>query len=233
MKVVALSDLHGILPNMDKYEADLVCVCGDITPTRNHEVGFQFNWLITEFYPWCQHIPARQIVWISGNHDKVCQESYVPGFLNSGRIRYLQDNFTIFEGLKIYGFPWTPAYGHWSFGADENTLARKASVICDDTDILLSHGPPFGTFDLVPRRTITEENETEWPLGEHTGSKALAERILQLRNNRLKLACVGHIHEQRGRMTYNDIPGKTFTLANVTILDERYEHKYSPMVFEI
>jgi hypothetical protein len=50
MKIVAIADLHGILPEVPP--CDLLLLAGDLTPVTNHGVQFQADWLATEFRVW-------------------------------------------------------------------------------------------------------------------------------------------------------------------------------------
>ena len=70
-------------------------------------------------------------------------------------------------------------------------------------------------------RMLPEKNDTV----RHTGSPSLLRRIEVVAP---KLAIFGHIHEGRGEWQH----GAT-RLANVTILDERYQHVHPPWVFEL
>jgi hypothetical protein len=123
---------------------------------------------------------------------------------------YLQDDFTTFRGWKIYGTPHQPRFFDWAFNLDEPDLERKWSFIPDDTDILLSHGPPHGFGDWVDR-------------DEHVGSPSLAEKIREIRP---KLVIYGHIHPGFG---VYEMPG--ITLANVSILNDRYVWTNLPTEF--
>ncbi len=234
MKVVALSDLHGILPHMEGYaDCELCIVAGDVTPTSDHNLFFQYNWLLTKFRSWLERVPTKHLVWIAGNHDLVIEKTNVASLLDCDHIHYLQDNYVTIGGHFIYGTPYVPSYGPWAFGMSEEDLARKFSFVPEETQILVTHGPPRGLLDLVPRRTITEENETSWPEKEHAGSISLAKRVNQLRTNRLKLHCFGHLHSGYGCYAHTDIPGTICRSANVSILNDGYQHVNQPMVFDL
>ena len=50
------------------------------------------------------------------------------------------------EGVKVYGSPWQPWFGGWAFNLERGPdIAAKWALIPDDTDVLLTHGPPAGT----------------------------------------------------------------------------------------
>jgi hypothetical protein len=129
---------------------------------------------------------------------------------------YLQDGATTCQGLKIYGTPWQPRFFDWAFNLDEPDLERIWAVIPDDTDVLVTHGPPYGHGDFAPRPGG----------GEHVGSPSLAKRVAELK--RLKLMVYGHIHEGRGLYRLGDA-----VLANVSLLDGQYRPVHEPMVFEV
>jgi Icc-related predicted phosphoesterase len=213
MRIVAVSDLHGTLPEVPA--CDLLLIGGDITPVENHDRAFQAAWLGREFRHWLEEVPARQVVGVAGNHDFVFQEhpDWVPRDL---RWVYLQDSSLEWEGWKIYGTPWQPWFFDWAFNLYEPDLVAVWERIPAGTDILVLHGPPHGYGDAVPRRGGRVE---------HTGSPSLLRRIEVVKP---RLAVYGHIHEGRGAWQH----GPT-TLANVTILDEGYCHVYPPWEVEL
>ena len=205
MKILAASDLHGTLP--DVPACDLLLLGGDLCPVTNHELAFQAEWLDTTFRRWLENIPARQVVGVAGNHDFVFEQlpEAVPRDL---RWAYLQDSGFTWEGLRFWGTPWQPWFFDWAFNLYEPDLVAKWAMIPPNTDILVLHAPPHGYGDGVPRSGGMD----------HTGSPSLLRRIEEILP---RLAIFGHIHEGRGQWQI----GPT-TLANVTILDERYNHVY-------
>ena len=213
MKVIAISDQHGYLPEI-KESCDLFLIGGDICPSRNHNVEFQASWLDTNFRSWLETIPAKKIVGVAGNHDFVFQNR--PYTVPKLPWTYLQDSSTEFEGLRIYGSPWQPYFFDWSFNLYEKDLVEKWKLIPSNTDILVLHGPPHGYGDNAPRSGGGTEK---------TGSISLLERIKEVKP---KLCIFGHIHEGRGQW---DMDGTI--LANVTLVDRKYDMVYEPMVFEI
>lgn len=201
--IVAISDLHGVLPEVPP--CDLLLIAGDIAPVTNHGLAFQAEWLDTVFRCWLRELPARQIAFIAGNHDLVFEQqpTWVPCDLPAV---YLQDAAFVWNGLKIWGTPWQPVFFDWAFNLCEAELAEKWKLIPADTDILVVHGPPHGYGDAVPgRRGIRR-----------CGSPSLLARIEAIQP---RLAVFGHIHEGRGEWQL----GRSI-LANVTILNEKYEH---------
>ena len=67
MKIIALSDMHGILPDIPK--CDLVCICGDISPATNHQTHVQKCWFEDVFLKWIESIECEDILLVPGNHD--------------------------------------------------------------------------------------------------------------------------------------------------------------------
>jgi predicted phosphodiesterase len=213
MKVVALSDTHGYLPE-DLPACDLLLLAGDMTPVTNHRLSFQAEWLDGPFRAWLKRVPARKVIGVAGNHDLIFERA--PELVPAGLPwTYLQDSGTEWEGWKIWGTPWQPWFFDWAFNAGPERLQRQWALIPDDTDILVLHGPPRGYGDGVPERDGVR----------HCGCPHLLERIEQVR----PLVCVyGHIHEGRGEWQL----GPT-RLANVTLVDEGYDLCYKPWVVEL
>jgi hypothetical protein len=213
MKVVAMSDLHGFLPEVPP--CDLLLLAGDICPVENHQIDFQAAWLDTTFRRWLGRQPARQVVGVAGNHDFIFERARgrVPADLPWA---YLQDSGTTWEGLRIWGTPWQPWFYDWAFNLYEPDLLPKWALIPAGTDVLVLHAPPFGYGDGVPERDGGVRR---------TGSPGLLERIRAVEP---RLAVFGHIHEGRGEWRL----GRT-VLANVTIVDEGYFHVYPPWEHEL
>ena len=223
MKIVAISDLHGELPEIEP--CDFLLIGGDICPHfpvrhvgDSNDVMGQAWWLGNTFKKWLDAVPASHVVATWGNHDWV-------GVRGTSRIPLLRwhmlvDKEITINSLKFYGSPWQPSFFNWAFNLDtEKELEDKWRWIPSNTDILVLHGPPKGYGDLVPT-DIKSPNA-----GEHTGSSTLLDRILKVKP---KLTIFGHIHAGRGIYEVNGVK-----MANVSILDDNYKMVHKPMVFEV
>jgi hypothetical protein len=99
---------------------------------------------------------------------------------------YLQDSSTTlrFQGgrpVRIYGSPWTPEHGNWAFQYPRTGPNRWKGTIPEDTDILLTHGPPKHHLDLG-----------------HLGCSSL---LNEVHEKPPLLYVFGHIHAGYGRRT--------------------------------
>jgi Icc-related predicted phosphoesterase len=212
LTIAAISDQHGYLPEIPP--CDLLLIAGDNCPVTNHGVDFQERWLRFEFRDWLRRLPARKILFIAGNHDFVFEQRR--GFLPADYpATYLQDSGIEWEGLHIWGTPWQPRFFDWAFNLSEPELAKKWELIPEGTDILVVHGPPRDYGDGVPEVHGIRR----------CGSPSLLERIRVVKP---KVAVFGHIHEGRGEWHL----GST-VLANVTVVDARYQLVYEPWVHTI
>jgi Icc-related predicted phosphoesterase len=215
VKIVALSDIHGHLPAIP--ECDLLIIAGDICPTSNHSRPFQADWLMGIFNPWIKNVPAKNKVIIAGNHDFVFEDrpyNFSPSKLNC---IYLENFSVEIDGIKIWGSPFSRWFYSWAFNAPETDneevfLDKLYSKIPQDTDIIISHGPPIGYGD------ITLE-------GTRTGSIKLLEHF---KRTSAKLLLVGHIHEDRGIFELD----KNKTIVNCSYLDRGYS-PYENYAFQI
>lgn len=213
MKIVAVSDLHGFLPAIPP--CDLLLLAGDLCPRKVFGEKAQAEWLDSDFRRWLRQAPARQIIGVAGNHDFIFQNrrDLLPADLPW---TYLQDSGTTWEGWKVWGSPWQPWFFDWAFNLYEPELVKKWALIPADTDILVLHSPPHGYGDGVLRGGGQ---------GAHAGSPGLLDRIRQVAP---RLVVFGHIHEGRGQWQL----GPT-VLANVSIVNERYELTHLPWEFEL
>lgn len=205
VKVLAASDLHSFLPNIP--ECDVLILGGDICP--DGRPSLQSNWLETIFRKWLDAIPAKEIIGVAGNHDKIFEEAseLVPKNL---RWHYLQDSSVELFGLKFYGTPWQlPFWG--AFNADEESLKEIYKGVPLDTDVFISHGPPYAIGDDVNGRL--------------EGSHALRECLFKIKP---KLAVFGHIHPAFGQWKIDEV-----TFANVSLLNDALEVVHLPVEFNL
>lgn len=203
MRIAALADLHGHLP--DTPACDVLVIAGDVTPTTDHDSAFQARWLRDTFAPWLERQPAGAAVGIAGNHDFVFERA--PELVPDLPWTYLEDSGATIGGVSFWGSPWTPWFFGWAFNApegdlDETFLHERYAPVPADTDVLVIHGPPSEFGDLTTR-------------GQHVGSVAELELIDRIGP---RLAIFGHIHEGRGAWEI----GAT-RMANVSYVDVRYE----------
>lgn len=209
MKITAISDLHGHYPELP--EGDLLIIAGDLIARHNEAEFFEcFNWIHEQRY-------SKKIL-IAGNHDQQMQdENYQgPQGIMIGSFEYLCDSGTEFDGLKIWGSPWTLTFPEinpkcTAFTGTEKDLAEKYALIPDDTDILITHGPPYGIMDKTVR-------------GEHVGSKELLKAVMHVKPS---FHVFGHVHEGYGKeiitYSYGKLIGqKEMIFLNCSHVDEHY-----------
>jgi len=212
VRVAAVADLHGLLP--DVPPCDLLLLAGDLCPAHDHGVRFQARWLDTEFRAWLEAVPAGAIAGIAGNHDFVFEQApeLVPDDLPW---TYLQDSAATVAGLRVWGSPWTPWFHDWAFNAPrdhargEAFLADRYATVPDTTDVLLLHGPPRGHGGLTA-------------YGVEAGAQAALDLIDRVKP---RLCAYGHIHEGRGAY---DRDGTA--LVNVSAVDVAYAPYPDPVV---
>jgi len=204
MRIVAMSDLHGYLPE-SVPAADLVILAGDVCPDtrwtarpalRQLAAREQANWLETTFAQWLVRLETGRVILCWGNHDYVGElpVEELPSF----NADVVTDAEVSVAGLRLYAMPWTCTVpGVWAFDIRPSQLAERTALIPDGIDILVTHGPPRRVLD----RIVT---------GERVGSEELAAAVARVRPS---LHVFGHIHEARGRQQGS---------YNVAMVNERY-----------
>ena len=217
MKITCISDLHGELPELPG--GDLLIVAGDLTASDKLSQYLQF-------FMWMSQQDYKFKVLIGGNHDNEIQNRAVQFDPNFG-ITYLCDSGCEFEGLKIWGSPWTSQFPGINphccaftmpFGCDtEDHLDDKWQMIPNDTDILITHSPPYGIFDETDRE-------------ESVGSRSLIVRLAEIKP---KLHVFGHIHEEGGKILH--VPWSTTgtTFVNASLMDSDYDMTNKPVEIEL
>lgn len=217
MIIDCISDLHGFYPKLEG--GDLLIVAGDLTARDTYQEYIEFGkWLVSQDY--------KEIIVIGGNHDNILQrnECFFISEVLGGAAKYLCDSGTEFEGLRIWGSPWSLTFPGMNpkckaFTVDtEEELAEKWALIPDDIDILITHTPPFGIMDDVFREELHNF--------EHVGSGTLNVAIIYRPS--IKLHVFGHIHESYG-IKGPGINSKDRIFVNASHVNERYQPVNKPI----
>jgi Icc-related predicted phosphoesterase len=215
MKVVATADTHGELPWIQ--ECDLAIFAGDVCPINDHDVFYQYRWLKDTWIPYLRKLPAKDVVWIFGNHDfigdnmrveepKIFQDlSFLWDQEKDSHIHFLNNTSVTIDGFHIFGYPYVGGLSGWAFNREPEELEEMASLI-PPCDILVTHAPPFGSGDKAQYKY-------------HVGDRYLAENLERISP---KVVICGHIHEAYGvyKSAYVE-----HGIHSVSYLNERYEHK--------
>jgi predicted phosphohydrolase len=210
-RVVCISDTHNCGEQIVVPEGDITIHSGDATIQGTIPEIARFN-------EWFSGLPHRFKIFIAGNHDTLFEtNSGLAEALLSDSIVYLRDSAVTIEGLKIYGAPWQPRFFDWAFNLARGAeMAEKWKLIPPDTDVLVTHGPPFEILDLTPS-------------GDNAGCEELRKRIEQIAaSGRIKLHVFGHIHLGYGARSLAGIQ-----FANASICDEDYQPVNPPHIFDL
>jgi predicted phosphodiesterase len=222
MRITFISDTHtkhnqvtSSLPG-----GDVLIHAGDIS-----SMGYRNE--IQDFIKWFSGLDNyKHKIFIAGNHDWGFQtepkatEHLLE--LNPG-CEYLQDNLFLIgddtddyeDMVKVWGSPWQPEFYNWAFNLPRQgwELGVHWNQIPEDTEILITHGPPFGHLDTV------KSNPTF-----NTGCELLRERVDVVRP---KIHVFGHIHTGYGYK----FDGNTH-FFNAAVLDEQYYFTQKPMTVD-
>lgn len=217
MKVIGISDLHGILPEIEE-QADICVICGDISPLLLQTSAKKTQrWFGEEFIPWTEELNCEEVFMIGGNHDMIFQEHEEIVFKNT-KITYLRDQLIKYKGYSIYGTPWCSKFGKWAFMLKPDQLREKYDLIPEKLDLLITHDVPYGCNDVILE-------DVHWK-GQHLGNPEL---LLAIRTKKPKNLCCGHLHGS------DHTPTKFYDtmVRQCSIVNEQYKLTYKPQIFEI
>lgn len=183
MKIWHISDTHSYHELLEIPEGiDMVIHSGDFS---NYHDVFKNEPEALSFLWWFGALEIKHKVLIAGNHDALAclWNAKFKELCTDLGIIYLENTDVVIEGLKIWGSPYTPQFGNWHFMKSRAKIDRVWQSIPDDTDIIVTHGPPKGILDIA---------EDRYHSIEFCGCSALKKQVLKMPN--LKLMCFGHIH---------------------------------------
>jgi Icc-related predicted phosphoesterase len=207
MRIVITSDTHGKHDELADMSGDVLIHCGDFCggfrpdPNDIHRID-----------DWFGLQPFRHILCVGGNHDFVAQDytETKPLFQNA---TYLVDSGVTIDGVRFYGAPWVPTLQRWAYYLSDDELRTKWELIPDNTDVLITHTPPWHKLDSPRDPSV------------HCGCSHLAARIAALN---LRLHCFGHNHASYGRI---DRDGMTY--LNASAVNSDFDIANPPFVIVI
>lgn len=228
--------MWGYEPEKKWKELDLLIFSGDCSSRGSeYDVDVFMNWFSLQ--------PAKEKVMIAGNHDfffdvdsRIKKEYYrtrddiqssIDRIVSSyPNIHYLNDSGVELFGLNIWGSPITPWFHDWAFNRMRsnseyitNGIKQHWDKIPTNTDILITHGPPYGFGDLLnPKFRRTNEDP-------NVGCKDLLEKIESIKP---KINVFGHIHEGHGVYKTDET-----TYINASCLDHNYSPINPPIYIEL
>ena len=218
MNIDCISDLHGFTPPLPG--GDVLIVAGDCTARDQvTQWGKFFDWFKAQDY--------KKKILVAGNHDGFLAQcasgedkKYLDNLLGEEEFfSLLTDCGCEYEGVKFYGSPWTPMFCNWYFMLPRGpAIKAKWDQIPLDTDILITHGPPFGLLDL-------SHNE------DRCGCEELRYAIERIQP---KVHIFGHIHEDGGKFVVLKHIGPSTLLVNAAYVDDYYkpQHRFMRIIME-
>ena len=215
MKITAISDTHNKHNYVDTtyFEGtDILIHAGDFTGagTLNQTV---------DFLQWFDAIDVPHKILIAGNHDKASTGYPFPELLlkYAPSVTYLCNSSVTIDGLNIWGSPYSNEFGAWSWMLPEEELAEIWNTIPQNTHIVITHGPSYGSNDKVVNNLYERDP--------HVGSPSLTRELAAL--PKLKAHICGHIHEGYG------ITMGEYLSINASQLDEAYVPINKPISLSI
>lgn len=216
MKIVIISDVHAKWQKLQIPECDVLISCGDYSFRGEKHI-------VKNFHKWLNKQEAGHIISVQGNHETWVQQNWQEAKELAQKVcpavHFIQHEPIEIEGVKFFGSAWTPWFYNWAWNAQRGPeLQRLWSQIPDDTQILITHGPPAGMLDIVYQVDGMTPRE-------RVGCHDLMDRIKQLKH--LKMHCFGHIHCSAGEIEFMGVK-----YINASICDEQYL-PYNPVrIFE-
>ncbi|XP_059704354.1 metallophosphoesterase MPPED2 isoform X3 [Haemorhous mexicanus] len=212
-RFVCVSDTHSRTDGIQMPYGDILLHTGDFT-----ELGLPSE--VKKFNDWLGNLPYEYKIVIAGNHELTFDKEFMADLVKQDYYRfpsvsklkpedfdnvqslltnsiYLQDSEVTVKGFRIYGAPWTPWFNGWGFNLPRGqSLLDKWNLIPEGIDILMTHGPPLGFRDWVPKEL------------QRVGCVELLNTVQ--RRVRPKLHVFGGIHEE----IELKLPGSSTTTTN-------------------
>ncbi len=210
MRLVCISDTHETWEDIDLPDGDVLIDAGDSTYMGTAATLRLYN-------AWLGRQKHKHKVIIAGNHDWLYEKDPTLAQSIITNAIYLQDSGVTIDGINFWGSPVQPWFHSWAFNRGRGPAIRKHwDLIPANTNVLITHGPPYKIGDTVYRRGIPYDA---------VGCADLAEVVRLIKP---QVHVFGHIHSGHGLY---DIDGVKY--ANAAICDENYHPTNKAIVIDI
>lgn len=186
MTLALISDTHGMLPDPPE-DCDAIIHAGDLGPDRHPQ-----QWWEGPFPLWAETVGVP-IYATFGNHDFF----WPPLAICPHNFSLIVDDQVDIGGKKVWFSPWVQNLPRWAWNLPNEEAAAHYARIPDDTDLIVSHAPPFGYGDSLRNSAL----KYGLPRDMRVGSPQLRDRLRELPG--VSVIC-GHIHEDRGTFTTDE-----------------------------
>ena len=216
IKIVCISDIHSSTKNLEIPKCDLLVIAGDLINNRDGEKELK------SISKWLDTLECKNIIIVGGNHDVYLEKNKSKISKIFPSAVYLEYNsFQLKDSnINCYGAPCTLRrnlfYLGNAYSIKGDQLKKEWEKIPDNTDILITHVPPYDILDL------TYKNQ-------HIGSKWLRNEIC----NRIqpKIHIFGHNHDSQDSFALGEFKnGKKCLFVNACVFYNRkpciIEYKY-------
>jgi len=206
MKIVCISDTHNKHEELILPEGDCIIHAGDFT-----EAGSKKE--TKNFLEWFSSLEFDHKILIAGNHDFYLEKKfYKLDQIIPNNIHYLQDSGVRIDNINFWGSPYIPDDNNWAFSKNRGKqISEHWDKIPVDTNILITHSPPFGIMDELDNKLMV-------------GCKNLKGRLKKLQ---LSHHIFGHVHNEYGKTKIS----KTL-FVNSSSIDESYRVINNPISIE-
>ena len=205
MRIVLISDTHGLHRQLEVPNGDLLIHAGDFTLNSKPPS------IVSDFNSWLGSLPHRYKIIIPGNHEFILEEQRNRGAITNAIL--LVDSGVEIEGLKIWGSPATPLYGG-AFGKSRPEDRKKLwASIPEGLDILVTHTPPFAILDHAS------------PSERREGCPKLLEAVFRAMP---RIHVFGHIHAGYGTRRTSDT-----VFVNASLLGDSGKLDREPIVIDL
>lgn len=215
MRIVCISDTHGLHDSLTIPDGDVLVHAGDFTSNGKANQ-------VHAFADWLHGLPHANKVVIPGNHDFFCEHSPALARANierDGGVHLLIDESIEIDGVLFYGSPWQPRFHDWAFNVDRGAAIRKKwDLIPNGVQVLVTHGPPQFYLDRTDRL-------------QHVGCEELAS-VIAGRLKDLRLSIFGHIHEGYGYYREQLVNGDRL-FVNASTCTLKYRPTNPPIVLDL
>jgi Icc-related predicted phosphoesterase len=162
------------------------------------------------FIEWYRTLNVPYKIYVAGNHCTSIERRLITEeTFSANSIIYLENKAITINGINFYGTPYVPTFGQWAFMRARHKMGVIWAQVPDDTNVLITHGPPMGILD-------TAEDYYHRIL--HVGCSAMMTRIRSL--GCLTHCLFGHIHDNHNELNSGILIRDGITYSNASLVKD-------------